>query len=505
MGMSKERTWTDFWEDVNDAMVPDQRNDIELAQVEEADLIRKYNASRDHPISEKAIEVMKKNGMYDNWIERIRNPEPVKLEKPATAPPLASMVVTASDKEASRVRASLAVNSFEDAKDKGRDVVTAHVVASPVVPPVVAIPLEKPVPHKKEDPVERISLSGRELFNDLLADVDANNAEHLNQRFKETIKGAITGYGNEDDITEVSLTTEEVEALDDLVETATIKLDAELDKESKSSSYWKYTNSVEKATQKRWAINFVGHAYDAVGSMCHGMGKMLGLSSPTAAELFTAAAQYAEALKGQLLEKQTDRDDRNREEGERSHVQYYDLKRRGQDRNIEERVKDHGEEVAKHSFSKLVEQVGHKAAEDAMAHGLKYKEKPIYPSFDALYNVLKASSEADPKHKKELQNSDVYLAMAEVQAALFPDDLVTTNITVTNEDLIAKKTTHEIKVNPKEVRYVLRELESVINAKGNESEKAAFKIFKDEVQKNMPKRKWVEAIRENIGFGGKRR
>jgi hypothetical protein len=491
--MSKERTWTDFWKDINDVMVPDQRNDLEIEQLEEADLIRKYNSSREHPISEESIEAMKKNGIYNNWIERIRNPEPVKLADTIvpTAPPHASMVVSSSEKELLQEGANMTVTALNN------DAIPSHLVEASTESPIIAVPLG--------DPVEKISLSGRALFNDLLEDIREHDYETLSDRFKETIKGAITGYGNKDVIEEVSLTREEEEYLNNLVATATRKLRDELDKENKSSSYWKYTNSVEKAAQKRWAINFVGHAYDAVGSMCHGMGKMIGLSKPTAAELFNKAAQYAETLQDKLVEKQTNRDDLNREEGEKANTQYYDLKRRGQDRNVEDKVQDHSEKVAKHSFSKLVEQVGHKGAEDVMKHGLKYKEKPVYPSFDALDNVLKASAKANPSHKKELQSSDVHLAMAEVQAVLFPADLVTTNITVTDNNLIDKKTIHETKVNLKEVRDAVRKLESAINKKGNEHDKAALNAFKEDVHKNMPKRSWAQTIRENVGFSGKGR
>jgi hypothetical protein len=366
-----------------------------------------------------------------------------------------------------------------------------------------------------EEPVTQINLSGRDLFNDLLQDVKAVTTaensfnknkfkEDITKRFVKTINSAVTGFGGYAENEEQKSTTptlsklsdENKETLNDLISAATKKLSEELEKQSTPGMLWNYENSLDSAAKKRHVLNIVGHVYDAIGSMCHTIGKAVGLSHPTAADLFAEAGKFAQEKHEELSREQTNRINENKAEGRDNpkNVDLYDLinKNEGDTRSvkdIEAEVKEHDTKVAKEHFAKLVDQVGGKDALTALTKGIESQpssdpaKEAMYTAFNQLHSDITNKSDSENKENvPKLRESNAYLAMAKLETALFPNDL------------IIKKEVHPVKADLKEASKALQELEKAINKNGSDKQKESFESFKAEFNKYAPEKTWAQLI-----------
>jgi hypothetical protein len=395
-------------------------------------------------------------------------------------------------------------------KDRGPSDNLENKVATSITPELIPENQVINNPTKSlEESVEPIALSGRELLNDLLQDFKAvTTAESsfskdqfkkdITKRFIKTINSAVTGFGGYAENEEQKSTTptlselsvEDSKKLNDLISAATEKLSEELEKQATPGMLWNYENSLDSSAKKRYVLNIVGHVYDAIGSMCHTIGKAVGLSHPTAAELFAEAGKFAQKRHEELSIDQTKRISDNKEKGRDNpkNVDLYDLinKNKQDPRSVEDikaEVKNHDAKVAKEHFAKLVGQVGAKEALTALKKGIESQpssdpaKEAMYTAFNQLHSDLK-----NQDNSPELRESNVYLAIANLETALFPNDL------------IIERKVHPIKADLKEASTALQELEKAINKNGSDTQKESFKFFKAEFNKHAPEKTWAQRI-----------
>lgn len=281
-----------------------------------------------------------------------------------------------------------------------------------------------------------------------------------------------------------ALRDDEREELSKKIQAAVDEFSLEIDKQNKPGVLWNYENSLTAAERQRSVFNVVGKFCDTIGSMCHSIGKAIGLSRPTAAELFQEAAKYAHELRANLTEQQLERSEVRAKEAEGSNISYYDMKQRGLDNSSEakfqKKLVKHSEDQNAKIAANLKEQFGADVADSILKRVGNVGKRISAPEFVVFETDVQKKLETLYQTCKDIKNKDLHTAIGKVQEALFI------------QDVVIEGKTHKGKVDVRKAHGAIKDLGKIINEAGVGQEE--FNQFKAEVDKIPRNDKWAGRV-----------
>lgn len=248
-------------------------------------------------------------------------------------------------------------------------------------------------------------LKGREEVNRLILQSEAKlEAEHLG-----------------------GLSLKDANILKEKISLAAQELNKEFKKEDQAGFFWKYENSLSKEEKERSILDVAGRVYDIVGGMCHKIALTLGISKPTAAELFVEAAQYAQKLRNNIIAKQIAIEQDTAQKAELGNVHYYDLKRRGMDNTSDLNFKKKQESYADQEISATIEKYKEQYGAGFVARLLRRNANhengdKAELEFREFHEDVQDKLEEFYKQIKSIKDPKLHRAYGEVMEALFIQD-----------------------------------------------------------------------------------